>query len=126
MVAVPMKQTPRHDIVQIDLIGELDPTMSRMLDHAIRSLDSEHCPTIVIRLEGLESTQWAGLCDLGAVIAKHRENGLDIRADSRLQRVRSVLDDFAVPTDVPKANGQSRRRAIIARTPNHAHLAAST
>ena len=100
--------------------------MSRMLDNTIRLLDSSLYATIVITLEGLESTQWAGLCDLGAVIAKYRHNGLDIRADSRLVRVRAVLDELQVPTDVPKVNGRSRRRMIIARTPNHAQIGAAS
>ncbi len=105
----------------IDLIGELDPTMSQMLDRSIRLLDPANCATIVVRLERLESTQWAGLCDLGTVIRAHRQNGLDVRADSRLQRVRAVLDELAIPTDVP-ANGAPfmRRRMIIARTPSYA------
>jgi hypothetical protein len=109
-----------REIVLIDLVGELDPTMSRMLDRSIRMLALANCSTIVIRLERLDSTQWAGLCDLGTVISTHRRNGIDVRADSRLRRVRAVLDDFAIPTDVP-ANGATfmRRRMIIARTPNH-------
>lgn len=95
--------------------------MSRMLDRGIRTLANANCTTIVIRLERLDSTQWAGLCDLGAVIAAHRRNGLDVRADSRLRRVRAVLDEFAIPTDVPASDAPIMpRRMIIARTPNHA------
>lgn len=114
-----MKPHGRREIVLIDLVGELDPTMSKMLDRSIRMLDHSHCGTIVVRLERLDSTQWAGLCDLGSVIATHRRNGLDVRADSRLHRVRAVLDEFSIPTDAP-ANGAPfmRRRMIIARTPN--------
>lgn len=118
-----MKQA-RREIVLIDLVGELDAAMSRMLDRGIRLLDPLNCATIVVRLERLESTQWAGLCDLGNVITAHRQNGLDIRAESRLRRVRAVLDELAIPTDVPK-NGEPfmRRRMIIARTPDHTHVA---
>ena len=114
-----MKAHGRREIVLIDLVGELDPTMSKMLDRSIRTLDHSHCATIVVRLERLDSTQWAGLCDLGSVIATHRRNGLDVRADSRLNRVRAVLDEFSIPTDAP-GNGAPfmRRRMIIARTPN--------
>ena len=94
--------------------------MSRMLDGSIRSLGESNCSTFVVRLDRLNSTQWAGLCELGSVIAAHRRNGLDVRADSRLQRVRAVLDEYAVPMDVP-SNGAPlmRRRMIIARTQNH-------
>jgi len=114
-----------RESVYIDLVGELDPTMSRMLDMTIRLLDPSNCATIVVRLERLNSTQWAGLCDLGSVITAHRQNGLDIRADSRLRRVRAVLDELAIPTDVPKAAGPyMRRRMIIARTPGQTHLTA--
>lgn len=120
-----MKKTSRREVVMIDLVGELDSTMSRMLDRGIRLLDPLDCATIVVRLERVESTQWAGLCDLGDVISKHRRDGLDIRADSRLQRVRAVLDQFAIPTDVP-SNGAPvmRRRMIIARTPSHSQIGA--
>jgi len=109
-------QTQSREIVVIDLVGELDPVMSRMLDRSIRTLTNSNC-SIVVRLERLNSTQWAGLCDLGSMIAAHRRNGVDVRADSRLQRVRAVLDEYAIPTDVP-SNGAPfmRRRMIIART----------
>ncbi len=119
-----MKPQARREIVLIDLVGELDSTMSRMLDRCIRTLDQTNCATIVVRLERLESTQWAGLCDLGEMIATHRRNGLDVRAGSRLQRVRAVLDEFAIPTDIPREGAPfMRRRMIIARTPAHARVA---
>ena len=115
-----MKLQAQREIVVIDLVGELDPVMSRMLDRSIRTLTQQSCSMIVIRLERLNSTQWAGLCDLGSVIAAHRRNGLDVRADSRLQRVRAVLDEYAVPMDVPEGGAPlMRRRMIIARTPSH-------
>jgi len=115
-----VKAHPRREIVLIDLVGELDSIMSRMLDRNIRMLAQTNCTTIVIRLERLESTQWAGLCDLATVISAHRRNGLDVRADSRLRRVRAVLDEFAIPTDVPAKDAPlGRRRMIIARTPSH-------
>jgi len=104
----------------VDLIGELDTVMSQMVDRELRVLagDPARGATIVIRLEGLDSTQWAGLCDLAAVVEKHRREGLDVRAHSRLQRVRAVLDEFAIPCDVPAPEGTvRRRRIIIARTP---------
>ncbi|MGH7715024.1 MAG: hypothetical protein ACREML_03400 [Vulcanimicrobiaceae bacterium] len=119
-----MKTQARREIVLIDLVGELDSTMSKMLDRSIRTLDQSICATIIVRLERLESTQWAGLCDLGSMLATHRSNGLDVRADSRLRRVRAVLDDFAIPTDVPGEGAPfMRRRMIIARTPAHAVVA---
>jgi hypothetical protein len=119
-----VKTQARREIVLIDLVGELDSTMSQMLDRSIRALDQTTCATIVVRLERLESTQWAGLCDLGSMIAMHRRNGLDVRADSRLRRVRAVLDEFAIPTDVPREGALiMRRRMIIARTPAHAVVA---
>lgn len=115
-----INQRSRRELVVIDLVGELDSAMSEMLDRSIRLLDPENCATIIVRLERLQSTQWAGLCDLGSVIRTHRQNGLDVRADSRLQRVRAVLDELSIPTDVP-ANGLPfmRRRMIIARTPSY-------
>ena len=118
-----MREAPRREIVMIDLVGELDSTMSRMVDRGIRLLDPMHCATIVLRLERVDSTQWAGLCELGNVISMHRKNGLDIRADSRLQRVRAVLDELEIPMDVP-SNGAPfmRRRMIIARTPSHSQI----
>jgi hypothetical protein len=119
-----VKANARREIVLIDLVGELDSTMSKMLDRSIRTLDQTICATIVVRLERLESTQWSGLCDLGSMIATHRRNGLDVRAASRLQRVRAVLDEFAIPTDVPRDDAPfMRRRMIIARTPAHAVVA---
>lgn len=118
---VSVKTQARREIVLIDLVGELDPTMSRMLDRSIRMVALANCSMVVVRLERLDSTQWAGLCDLATVIAAHRRNGVDVRADSRLRRVRSVLDEFAIPTDVPASDAPlMRRRMIIARTPNHA------
>jgi hypothetical protein len=119
-----VKTKARREIILIDLVGELDSTMSKMLDRSIRTLDQMNCATIVVRLERLESTQWSGLCDLGEMIATHRRNGLDVRAASRLQRVRAVLDEFAIPTDVPRDDAPfMRRRMIIARTPAHAVVA---
>jgi hypothetical protein len=119
-----VKTQARREIVLIDLVGELDSTMSKMLDRSIRTLNQTNCATIVVRLERLESTQWAGLCDLGAMIASHRRDGLDVRADSRLQRVRAVLDEFAIPKDIPREGAPfMRRRMIIARTPAHAVVA---
>ena len=119
-----MKTKARREIVLIDLVGELDSMMSKMLDRSIRTLDQTVCATIVVRLERLESTQWSGLCDLGSMIAMHRSNGLDVRAASRLRRVRAVLDEFAIPTDVPRDDAPlMRRRMIIARTPAHAVVA---
>ncbi|MGH7659385.1 MAG: hypothetical protein ACRENA_00525 [Vulcanimicrobiaceae bacterium] len=114
------KERSRRELVVIDLVGELDSTMSQMVDRSIRQLDSSNCATIIVRLERLESTQWSGLCDLGTVIRAHRENGLDVRADSRLRRVRAVLDELAIPTDVPVSGAPfMRRRMIIARTPSY-------
>jgi len=105
-------------VVVIDLVGELDPTMSRMLNRELQGLDRDKCATIVVRLERLESTQWAGLCDLASVIERHRRAGLDVRAQSRLRRVRAVLDELAIPHEVPDDGAQvMRRRVIIARTP---------
>ena len=91
--------------------------MSRMLDGSIRSLGESNCSTFVVRLDRLNSTQWAGLCKLGSVLSAHRRNGLDIRVDSHLQRVRAVLDEYEIPTDVPSDGAPlMRRRMIIART----------
>jgi hypothetical protein len=117
---VSTKERGRRELVVIDLVGELDSTMSQMVDRSIRLLDPANCGTIIVRLERLESTQWAGLVDLGSVIRTHRENGLDVRADSRLRRVRAVLDELAIPTDVPTNSAPfMRRRMIIARTPSY-------
>jgi hypothetical protein len=119
-----VKTQSRREIILIDLVGELDSAMSKMLDRSIRTLDQSTCSMIVVRLERLESTQWAGLCDLGSMIAGHRRNGLDVRADSRLRRVRAVLDEFAIPMDVPSDSAPvMRRRMIIARTPAHVAIA---
>ena len=104
--------------VVIDLVGELDTTMSRMLNREINGLDSSSCGTVVVRLERLESTQWAGLCDLAAVIDRHRRAGRDVRAQSRLRRVIALLDEFAIPHDGPDDGAlPMRRRLIIARNP---------
>lgn len=113
-----MHAKTRSETIVIDLVGELDTAMSRMVNREINGLDPAHCATVVVRLERLESTQWAGLCDLATVIDRHRRAGLDVRAESRLRRVIALLDEFAIPHDVPD-DGElfMRRRLIIARTP---------
>ncbi|MBV8599990.1 MAG: hypothetical protein JO359_00350 [Candidatus Eremiobacteraeota bacterium] len=115
-----MKAQARRELIFIDLVGELDTAMSQMLARELRALaeDAARGAAIVVRLEGLDSTQWAGLCELASAIEKYRHQGFDVRAHSRLQRVRAVLDEFAIPTDVPGPElTQRRRRIIIARTP---------
>lgn len=109
-------RTQTHPAIAIDLVGQLDSDLSSSLASTLTRFAAG--TTFIVSLERIESTQWAGLCDLADVIVKARAAGLAVYAHARLKRVRSILAEFNVPFDVPQPGSLTiSRRVIIARTP---------
>src|SRR5690242_17381748 len=113
-----MKSRNWRELIVVDLIGELDVALSARLNDQLSALASSVSATIVVRLERIDSVHHAGLSQLANVIVKHRRIGIDVRAQSRLRRICAVLEEFAIPGDMPSPDEfHARRRLIIARTP---------
>ncbi len=106
---------PAAHALVVDLIGDLDPELTRSLSEALDRFDGGDGSPIVVRLKHLADVRPTGVAALGSVLSAQRRRGRNVSVASESGRIRAVLRTAGVPVTprIESERGAGLRHVMI-------------